>query len=207
MVTLSDLRNGDIGKGTWDAVGGDRDRGKLKARALLGVNPFELRVESYTPRDILHDNSLTELTRNDTELPSEKIYTGSCHCTAVRLSVQSRPLPEIEVKEDNCSICQRNANICIYPHRSQVTLHGQESLTEYRFGRGFTGHQFCKICGVPVIMKLHGPPQSVVDSLPLEKQEMIKQKLAIVPIRVAILDGVEWADLKVKRTDEGTEGS
>lgn len=55
-------------------------------------------------------------------------------------------------------------------------------------------------------MKLHGPPQSVVDNLPLEKQEIVKQKLAIVPIRVAVLDGVEWADLKIERTDEGTEG-
>lgn len=79
-------------------------------------------------------------------------------------------------------------------------------MTEYCFGRGFTGHQFCKICGVQVGMKLHGPPQSVVDSLPPEKQEIVKEKLAIVPIRVAVLDGVEWADLKVERTDEGTEG-
>ncbi|KAL3263355.1 hypothetical protein ABHI18_001892 [Aspergillus niger] len=178
----------------------------VNARALLGVNPFKLRVESYTPHNTSHGSSPTEPTHIDTETPSEKIYTGSCHCTAVRLSVETKPLPEIEVKEDNCSICQRNANICIYPHRSQVTLHGEESLTEYCFGRGFTGHQFCKICGVQVGMKLHGPPQSVVDSLPPEKQEIVKEKLAIVPIRVAVLDGVEWADLKVERTDEGTEG-
>ncbi|RDH38410.1 Mss4-like protein [Aspergillus welwitschiae] len=178
----------------------------VNARALLGVNPFKLRVESYTPHNTSHGSSPTEPAHINTEIPSEKIYTGSCHCTAVRLSIQTKPLPEIEVKEDNCSICQRNANICIYPHRSQVTLHGEESLTEYCFGRGFTGHQFCKICGVQVGMKLHGPPQSVVDSLPPEKQEIVKEKLAIVPIRVAVLDGVEWADLKVERTDEGTEG-
>ncbi|BCS01304.1 GFA family protein [Aspergillus luchuensis] len=178
----------------------------VNARALVGVNPFKLRVESYTPGNMSHDSSPTELNHIDTDTPSEKIYTGGCHCTAVRLFVQTKPLPEIEVKEDNCSICQRNANICIYPHRSHVTLHGEENLTEYRFGRGFTGHQFCKICGVQLSMKLHGPPQSVVDSLPLEKQEIVKQKLAIVPIRVAVLDGVEWADLKIERTDEGTEG-
>lgn len=46
----------------------------------------------------------------------------------------------------------------------------------------------------------------MVDRLPPEKQEIVKEKLAIVPIRVAVLDGVEWADLKVERTDEGTEG-
>lgn len=68
---------------------------------------------SYTPHNTSHGSSPTEPTHIDTEIPSEKIYTGSCHCTAVRLSVETKPLPEIEVKEDNCSICQR---VCITFH-------------------------------------------------------------------------------------------
>ena len=36
-----------------------------------------------------------------------EVYTGGCYCGAVTLMVKTKPLPEIEVKEDNCSICQR----------------------------------------------------------------------------------------------------
>jgi hypothetical protein len=35
------------------------------------------------------------------------VYTGGCHCGTVTVVVRSRPLPEVEVKEDNCSICRR----------------------------------------------------------------------------------------------------
>lgn len=36
-----------------------------------------------------------------------KIYTGNCHCGAVKIAIKSKPLPEVEVKEDDCSICRR----------------------------------------------------------------------------------------------------
>ena len=36
-----------------------------------------------------------------------KVYTGSCHCGAVTLAVKTKPLSEVDLKEDNCSICQR----------------------------------------------------------------------------------------------------
>ena len=36
-----------------------------------------------------------------------KMYTGGCHCGAIRLAVKTPPLPRVEVKEDNCSICVR----------------------------------------------------------------------------------------------------
>lgn len=55
-------------------------------------------------------------------------------------------------------------------------------------------------------MKLHGPPKAVVDKLPSEKQKMVREMLAIVPVRLSILDGVEWSDCHVKRSDEGTAG-
>lgn len=38
---------------------------------------------------------------------NEKLYTGSCQCGAVAFAVKTAPLSEIEVKEDNCSICVR----------------------------------------------------------------------------------------------------
>ncbi len=36
-----------------------------------------------------------------------KLYTGSCHCGAVTFALKSKPLDDVELKEDNCSICVR----------------------------------------------------------------------------------------------------
>lgn len=36
-----------------------------------------------------------------------EIYPGGCHCGAVTVAVKSNPPPDVEVKEDNCSICRR----------------------------------------------------------------------------------------------------
>ncbi|GLA76982.1 hypothetical protein AtubIFM55763_008860 [Aspergillus tubingensis] len=164
-----------------------------------------------------------------TSTPDNVEYKGTCHCGRFQFKLHLfRPLEAVHAC--HCTLCAKKGYLWLFPaeqefqvtrgagelvcydsgndghEKHMVTLHGDENLTEYRFGRGFTGHQFCKICGVQLSMKLHGPPQSVVDNLPLEKQEIVKQKLVIVPIRVAVLDGVELADLKIERTDEGTEG-
>ncbi|KAJ5914381.1 hypothetical protein N7504_003264 [Penicillium tannophilum] len=110
---------------------------------------------------------------------SLKLYTGGCYCGAVTIAVELNHLSEVEIKENNCSICQR---------------------------RKFNGHCFCRVCGVHVYMKLHGPPKTIVDNLPAEKQKMVQEKLAIVPVRLSVLDGVEWSDCSIKRSDEGTAG-
>lgn len=83
---------------------------------------------------------------------------------------------------------------------------GDENMTEYCFAKKFTGHRFCKVCGVQVHMKLHGPPKTMVDSLPPATQEMIREKLLIAPIRIALLDSVEYSQIKIQRSDIGTEG-
>lgn len=55
-------------------------------------------------------------------------------------------------------------------------------------------------------MKIHGPPKTVVDKLAAEKQRMVREKLEIVPTRLSVLDGVEWSDCHIERSDEGTAG-
>ncbi|OJK00194.1 hypothetical protein ASPACDRAFT_60044 [Aspergillus aculeatus ATCC 16872] len=126
-----------------------------------------------------------------------KTYRGGCHCGATQITVTSPPLRHVQVKEDNCSICQRAA-VTIEDPRHQ--------LREYRFGRQFTGHRFCGVCGVQLYMHLHGPPAAVVARLSREKQELVRRNLDVVPVRVAVLEGVEWEEIRVEREDEGTEG-
>lgn len=51
----------------------------------------------------------TPFPRQVAEVPGDnlKLYTGGCYCGAVTLAVKMKPWSEVEIKEDNCSICQR----------------------------------------------------------------------------------------------------
>lgn len=55
-------------------------------------------------------------------------------------------------------------------------------------------------------MRLHGPPKELVDTWSETRQKMVKEKLEIVPIRVAVLDDLDWDELTIERSDVGTEG-
>lgn len=135
-----------------------------------------------------------------------KLYTGSCACGDVAFSVKTPPLAEVEIKEDNCSICRRRAAISIYPDRDQVTFIGKENTTAYAFGRKFNQTPFCKTCGVACYGVPVGPPQEVVDQLPEAKKEFVEKLRRIQPLYVRVMDGVEWDDINVEQSDEGTEG-
>ncbi|KAL1967417.1 hypothetical protein VTN77DRAFT_3202 [Rasamsonia byssochlamydoides] len=94
----------------------------------------------------------------------------------------SSPDPFLKLKSRR-TIVVYVSGVLIYPRQSQVTILGTEnSVTEYRLGRKFSGHRFCRTCGVPVYMKLYGPPQAFVDSLPPEKQRIVQSKREIVPV-------------------------
>ncbi|KAI8211283.1 Centromere protein V [Colletotrichum sp. SAR 10_66] len=135
-----------------------------------------------------------------------KLYTGSCECGAVQLALRSKPLAEVEIKEDNCSICIRNGAIGVYPHQSQVTIVGKDRTQEYQYGRKFNGAPFCKTCGVHCFGNLYGPPQSIVDRLPEAKKEFVRKQLEIQPLNVRVLNEVDWEELDIKWANEGTEG-
>jgi hypothetical protein len=67
-----------------------------------------------------------------------------------------------------------------------------------------TLHPFCKVCGVQVYMHVYGP--KFKEEWSEETRKMVRGKCEIVPVRVAALEGVKWDELKVERSDEGTEG-
>ena len=61
-----------------------------------------------------------------------------------------------------------------------------------------------------VFNNVRGPPVSVFDRLPPERKEKVLaaywKNLAMRPLNVRVLDGVDVGGLKVQREDEGTEG-
>jgi len=87
-----------------------------------------------------------------------------------------------------------------------VSIAGKENTKDYVFGRKFNGIPFCKTCGGHVYGILYGPPQAVVDRLPEAKREFVKKQLEVQPVNLRVMEGVEWSDLVINSTDEGTEG-
>jgi len=71
--------------------------------------------------------------------------SGSCHCGAVRFSVEG----EIEQAIDcNCSHCSRKGFLLWFVPRQALTiLSGAEQLSTYTFNRHVIKRQFCAVCG------------------------------------------------------------
>lgn len=57
-----------------------------------------------------------------------------------------------------------------------------------------------------VFLNVYGPPKEIVDKLPEAKREFVRKNLQIQPVNIRVLEGVEWEDLKIERSDEGTDG-
>lgn len=79
---------------------------------------------------------------NDSE-----IYTGSCHCGAVRFEV-AMDAPS-QAMACNCSICSRMGWRLAFVSPAQFTLkQGDEALADYQFGHQRAHHFFCRHCGI-----------------------------------------------------------
>ena len=74
-------------------------------------------------------------------------HHGGCHCGAVRYRVEVDL--EKPVTQCNCSICLRTGTLLTFVPASAFTLEkGEESLTDYQFGKKNIHHLFCRVCGI-----------------------------------------------------------
>ncbi|RDA88630.1 hypothetical protein CP532_5854 [Ophiocordyceps camponoti-leonardi (nom. inval.)] len=132
------------------------------------------------------------------EAKGQKTYTGTCHCGKLGLAVSTEPLDETyegNVIECNCSICERNAYIWIYPQKGSVILSGNEAdITKYKFAKRLTSKTFCSTCGT--FMTNENEPE--LYQLPdTEENRVIKDWLANAhPLNLRVLEGVDFARLK-----------
>lgn len=112
------------------------------------------------------------------------IYTGSCHCGAIRFEVEA---PEHIVAHDcNCSICRKSGYLHLIVPRSRFRLlSGDEFMTTYTFNTGVAKHTFCTRCGIkPFYVPRSNPDGYSVNVRCLEPQPAT---LTIEPF-----DGVNW---------------
>jgi hypothetical protein len=107
------------------------------------------------------------------------IHHGGCHCGAVRYTVDidlSKP-----VVQCNCSICSRSGTLLSFVPSAAFTLEkGEESLTDYQFGKKVIHHLFCKVCGVRSFARGMGPagPMAAVNTRCLDEVDA-----ASLPVR------------------------
>ncbi len=76
-----------------------------------------------------------------------RTYQGSCHCGAVRFEC------EIDLAQGtskcNCSICAKTRFWKVIVKADAFRLRqGEETLSDYQFGRNSIHHLFCRHCGI-----------------------------------------------------------
>lgn len=90
--------------------------------------------------------------RADTAPP---LYSGGCHCGAVRYEAR---VDLAHVISCNCSICSTKGLILAFTPADQFTLKaGEENLREYRFNKHVIRHMFCTARGVEPFAQATGP--------------------------------------------------
>ncbi len=84
------------------------------------------------------------------------LFTGSCHCKAVRFRIDS--IIE-ELTTCDCSLCaMRNALMAKVPEQTLTVLTGEEMLTLYQWNTRRAKHYFCKNCGIYVFHRKRAAP-------------------------------------------------
>ncbi len=108
------------------------------------------------------------------------IYTGGCHCGAIRFEV-SGEITELTVC--NCSICTQTAYLHWEIEPKQFHLLTPESAFQtYQFGTMTSKNHFCRKCGISPFRRSRTSPQ-------------------MIDINARCLDGVDAETLPVVRFD------
>jgi hypothetical protein len=81
---------------------------------------------------------------------------GSCHCGAVRFSVEA---PVTELTTCDCSLCmKRNALMAKFPQAALRVTAGAALLTLYQWNTRRASHYFCSRCGIYVFHRKRAAP-------------------------------------------------
>ena len=112
------------------------------------------------------------------------IYTGGCHCGAVRFEVEAPD--RVLVQDCNCSLCAMTGFLHLIVPKARFRLvKGEESITTYTFNTGVAKHMFCRTCGI----KSFYVPRSNPDGIDVNVRCLDEppKEMTIEPF-----DGREW---------------
>jgi hypothetical protein len=115
-------------------------------------------------------------------------YNGSCHCGAVRFTVEG-PIPEGYTCD--CSLCSKKNAVMANVHESRLKVtQGEDKLGLYQWNARIAKHYFCSICGIyPFHRKRSMPDHFGVNLKCLDDFDMTG-----LPIRAATGKGMPIVD-------------
>jgi hypothetical protein len=94
-------------------------------------------------------------------------YTGSCHCGALQIRLESSKRPEeMRVGRCACSFCRRHGARTMGDPAGSVEFRGAaKDVSRYRFGLGITDYLLCVKCGtyVGAVMEDEGRSIGIVN--------------------------------------------
>jgi hypothetical protein len=136
----------------------------------------------------------------------ERVYTGSCHCGGLTVAVAAPPLDETYphmVRECNCSSCERNANIWIYPLRNKVVLAGDAALRgDYSYGLRVGAKTFCRRCGVSMTNDTRALTDAQLAAIEDDTaRSLVASAYMVHPVNARTLHGIELAKLPVGKSE------
>jgi hypothetical protein len=112
------------------------------------------------------------------------VYQGSCHCGAVRFTVEAPA--NLEAERCNCSICSKAGFLhLIVPAANFKLLCGGDALVTYTFNTGVARHTFCGNCGI----KPFYTPRSNPDGVDVNVNCLDTRPAAIT---ITEFDGLNW---------------
>ncbi len=123
----------------------------LSETAFLVPERGDYQLRWFTPTTrgrlrLLHGRECREMT----------VFKGSCHCGAVRFSVDSTIT---ELTTCDCSLCtRRNALMAKVPQEALKVLAGEERLSCYQWNTRRAKHYFCERCGIYVFHRKRAAP-------------------------------------------------
>ena len=116
------------------------------------------------------------------------LYRGSCHCGAVRFTVDA-DITDVYVCD--CSLCRKkNARMTSVHETNFAITAGEDKLGLYRWNTGVARHYFCTVCGIYTFHKKRSMPDHYgVNVFCLDDFDP-----ALQPIRVADGKGMSVVD-------------
>jgi hypothetical protein len=130
-----------------------------------------------------------------TPLTRSPVFTGGCHCGAVRFRVQIDRLVAIDC---NCTMCRKKGflHAIVPPDRFEL-LQGRDALSLYQFNTGIAQHLFCKHCGIHSFYRPRSHPESY------DVNVRCLDDVAIEQFELTPFDGRHWEDNvdKIRQTD------
>jgi hypothetical protein len=145
------------------------------------MNALEPRMNKFVNR--IH---ISKRTWRHADKEAAMIYTGGCHCGAVRFEVDAPAA--VEVEDCNCSICAKSGYLHLIAPMSKFKItQGAANLTTYTFGTGVAKHTFCKTCGVKSFYTPRSNPDGV--DVNLRCLDTQPKSVTVVPF-----DGQQWEE-------------